>query len=205
MLTQNKTGYIIKTIREPELGEDSFDDSKDLLNNGENLINLFDYRIAYITVYYDQEKEFFPGIQLTFRNLKQNEIIPLQRRLGKNLDDFGTGEIIKIRKKEFICYFSYSYNKLGITQIYFETNKKLIYQKGKQIGEKVELIPENKKRFNITLIYHIYFNIIIFHIYFINKSINMLHYFGNFWNNGKSWNYTFGYCLLYKNKFCWLL
>ena len=40
MLTQNKTGYIIKTIREPELCEDSFDDSKDLLNNGENLITV---------------------------------------------------------------------------------------------------------------------------------------------------------------------
>ena len=151
MLTQTKTGYIIKTIRNPELGEDSFDDSKDLINNGENLINLFDYRIAIITIYYDKEKELIVGIQLTFRNLKQNEIIPLPRRLGKNWMDFGTREAIKLHKKEIICYFSYNYNKDGITQIHFETNKKLIYQKGKDIGDKVELIPENKKRFNIIL------------------------------------------------------
>ena len=151
MLTQTQSGYIIKTIRDSELGEDKFDDSQDLLNEGENLINLFDYRIAYITICYDKEKELIVGIQLTFRNLKQNEIIPLPRRLGKNWVDFGKGEMIKIQKKEFICYFSYNYTKNGITRIHFETNKKLVYQKGKEIGDKVELIPDNKKRFNIIL------------------------------------------------------
>ena len=151
MLTQTQSGYIIKTIRDSELGEDKFDDSQDLLNEGENLINLFDYRIAYITICYDKEKEFIVGIQLTFRNLKQNEIIPLPRRLGKNWVDFGKGEMIKIQKKEFICYFSYNYTENGITRIHFETNKKLVYQKGKEIGDKVELIPDNKKRFNIIL------------------------------------------------------
>ena len=151
MLTQTQSGYIIKTIRDSELGEDKFDDSQDLLNEGENLINLFDYRIAYITICYDKEKELIVGIQITFRNLKQNEIIPLPRRLGKNWVDFGKGEMIKIQKKEFICYFSYNYTKNGITRIHFETNKKLVYQKGKEIGDKVELIPDNKKRFNIIL------------------------------------------------------
>ena len=151
MLTQTQSGYIIKTIRDSELGEDKFDDSQDLLNEGENLINLFDYRIAYITICYDKEKEIIVGIQITFRNLKQNEIIPLPRRLGKNWVDFGKGEMIKIQKKEFICYFSYNYTKNGITRIHFETNKKLVYQKGKEIGDKVELIPDNKKRFNIIL------------------------------------------------------
>ena len=111
MLTQTQSGYIIKTIRDSELGEDKFDDSQDLLNEGENLINLFDYRIAYITICYDKEKEIIVGIQITFRNLKQNEIIPLPRRLGKNWVDFGKGEMIKIQKKEFICYFSYNYTE----------------------------------------------------------------------------------------------
>ena len=171
MLKQKKNGYIIKIIKsdcsekkdeekdevkEEEKEEDKpyggFDDSEDLLNKGEDLINLANYRISHIIIYYDETKELLIGIQLTFRNKKENEIIPLQRRIiDENWNENVKGEHIKLRKKEYICYFSYCVNNLGITQIYFETNKKFIYQKGKEIGEKVELIPFNQKRFDIIL------------------------------------------------------
>ena len=75
MLNLTKDGLITKAIKTPETSSEAFDDSKDLLDEGEDLNNLINYRISWITITYDKSLELIVGIQLTFRDLKKKELM----------------------------------------------------------------------------------------------------------------------------------
>jgi len=151
MINLTKDGLITKAIKAPETSSEAFDDSKDLLDEGENLNNLINYRISWITITYDKSLELIVGIQLTFRDLKKKELIPIIRRVGGNNYNYGEGERIRLKNGEYLCDLSYYLNEKGITQVYLETNKHSKYEIGKNIGEKIELLPKSKKKLNIIL------------------------------------------------------
>ena len=75
MINLTKDGLITKAIKTPETSSEAFDDSKDLLDEGEDLNNLINYRISWITITYDKSLELIVGIQLTFRDLKKKELM----------------------------------------------------------------------------------------------------------------------------------
>ena len=151
MLNLTKNGMITKVIKSPEPKEETFDDTRDLLDQGEDINDLINYRISRMNVTYDKESELIIGIQLTFTNLKTKELIPIIRRVGKKNYDYGEGEKIRIKNNEYLCDFSYYSNENGITQIYLETNKHNKYEIGKNVGEKTELLPQSKKKLSIIL------------------------------------------------------
>ena len=72
---------ITKVIKSPEPEEETFDDTIDLLDQGEDINDLINYRISRMNVTYDKESELIIGIQLTFTNLKTKELIPIIRRV----------------------------------------------------------------------------------------------------------------------------
>ena len=151
MLNLTKSGLITKVIKSPEPEEETFDDTIDLLDQGEDINDLINYRISRMNVTYDKESELIIGIQLTFTNLKTKELIPIIRRVGKINYNYGEGEKIRIKNNEYLCDFSYYSNENGITQIYLETNKHNKYEIGKNVGEKTELLPQSKKKLSIIL------------------------------------------------------
>ena len=68
---------------------------------------MVNYRISYINIFYDKDKECIVGIQLTYKNMKTREIIPIiKRRLGTEI---GGGETFKLNlgKNEHISHFSF--------------------------------------------------------------------------------------------------
>ena len=171
MLNKEKIGMVTRSIKVMESNNDNekedegrFDDVKELLNQGEEHDNIINYRLAYINIYYDNQQELVVGIQITFRNLETRDIIPLRRRLGKKWKDYDKlseqdenykkilqVETFKINKKEYLTNFSFYFNEQGIKQIYLETNKGTRFKKGKEIGEKIDLIPSNKSKLDIIV------------------------------------------------------
>ena len=158
MLNSRKNGLITKSIFEGELDpeidyEYIFDTSIDLIKEGESLDNLLNFRIFSGVIYYDKTKELVIGIQLTFKNIKQKQIIPIKRKFSRNWTEGNDIEKLKfnINKKEYLSFITFRKNESGITQIKLETNKGSKFQIGNDIGDKIELLPQNNDKFNLIV------------------------------------------------------
>ena len=124
----------------------TFDDSTDLLDTNEDIIHLVNYRISYINIFYDKNKECIVGIQLTYKNIKTKEIIPIiKRRLGAEIGEEETFKL-NLGKNEYISNFSFCRKNKKIVQMRFETNKNRIFEIGKEEGEKIDLLPDKNQK-----------------------------------------------------------
>ena len=121
-----------------------FDDSKELLEKEENLNNLINFRFANINIYYSKEKEEIMGIQITYRNKKENMLIPLIRRTGNEYPDNQKRERFKFNKDEHLMNFSFRRLGTKLTQINIETNRHRKFVVGKDIGDLFVLKKEDK-------------------------------------------------------------
>ena len=125
--------------------EGDFDDSKQLLNEEENLNNLLNYRISFISILYNENDQEILGFQLIYRNLKTNDIIPLKKRICDYKYAYKDGISFKLKKNEYLADFYFRKKDRKITQLGFETNKKRKFIIGNDDGEKIELLPNGNK------------------------------------------------------------
>ena len=134
--------FIHKIINDNSNQNYEFDDSLDLLNNSEDLSKLFNYKIAYVGIFFNKnnKNETF-GLQLTYRNLKTKELIPLLERGYSQIQE---KKKFKLSKGEYLCGFSYWKEDNKITQIKFETNQNRQIQEGIETGEEVKIISKDE-------------------------------------------------------------